>query len=148
MPIPSLNANGHLPAGIHPCNLSEIRSTFGQFTRSDRRCTLFKGLSQYVDELSRIEAAKAIIVNGSFVTGKEEPGDVDILVILKDDFDLSEDLPPYKRNLLNKHYIPAHYEMDFFFGYDGDLSSTEISNLFGKVKGSPGVSKGFLRIDL
>lgn len=77
MPIPALDENGLLPPGLHLAGMSEIEDRFGKST--PRRQELFARLRMFVD-LARHCGALRIFVNGSFVTAKPEPGDVDVVV--------------------------------------------------------------------
>jgi len=48
MPIPALNADGLLPAGVFDCTLPEVRVRFGAFRGSDHRARLFARLEELV----------------------------------------------------------------------------------------------------
>ncbi len=82
MAIPALDDEGFLPLGIYDCTLAEIKDRFGQFRGSDCRPHLFRKLEMFVDEAIRSRLARSLIVNGSFTSGKEQPGDVDLVVVL------------------------------------------------------------------
>jgi hypothetical protein len=96
MAIPDLDAEGLLPEGLHDCTLDEVEERFGQFQRSDRRVRLVAELRKYCAELKDVGIARFIVVDGSFVTAKEEPGDIDILLAVRADADLSQDLRPFE----------------------------------------------------
>ncbi len=73
MPIPVLE-NGLLPPGEHVATLDEVESTFG--SQNDRRQSLMRGL-RLACEMFQNAQVDRIWVDGSFVTDKEEPGDID-----------------------------------------------------------------------
>ena len=74
MPIPDFNAEGRLPAGIHRATLKEVKGRFGG--GSDRRQYLLERL--YAAAKNMIEAGVPHIwIDGSFVTDKTEPNDID-----------------------------------------------------------------------
>ena len=73
MSIPERNPQGLLPPGIHDCTLEEVGQRFGCFQWSDRRPNLYKRLLEYVRELQGAKIAEALLLNGSFVTGKPNP---------------------------------------------------------------------------
>jgi hypothetical protein len=148
LPIPELLPNGILPEGIHECTLEEITARFGRFQATDRRPSLNQGLIRYLDELRQADIGKCLIVNGSFVTQADRPSDIDALLILKDDGDLSGDVPPFKYNAMSRRYIQNHHGLDIHFGFEGNPSAAEIIQLFQEVKGRPGLLKGILRINL
>lgn len=79
MPIPSLRYDGILPPGLYLADLNEIKDRFG--INSPRRKNLFAQLRLFVD-LARHCGALRMLVNGSFVTAKAEPNDVDVVIWL------------------------------------------------------------------
>jgi hypothetical protein len=81
--IPDCNDDGYLPPGIHPAALDEIAFRFGQ--ESELRQVQMESLRCLVD-LARRAGVKRIVVNGSFVTGKLEPNDVDCVLLIGPDF--------------------------------------------------------------
>ena len=83
MPIPKLQDNGFLPPGLYIADLNEIRERFGQ--TSERRRMLFGRLRTFV-ELARYVEALRMFVDGSFVTAKTEPGDVDVVIWVGEKF--------------------------------------------------------------
>jgi hypothetical protein len=86
--LPPLTEEGELPAGVHPASLSEVRSRFG--LGSARRKTLILRLER-IHRVARATGHLArFVVFGSFVTGKPEPQDVDLFLVMTDAFDASE----------------------------------------------------------
>ena len=81
--IPLCNDNGYLPPGIHPATLEEIAARFGQ--ESELRKVEMDSLRWMVD-LAWRAGVQRIVVNGSFVTDKMEPNDVDCVLLIGVDF--------------------------------------------------------------
>jgi hypothetical protein len=81
--IPDCNDVGYLPAGIHPATLDEVATRFGR--GSDLRQAQMESLRWLVD-LARRAGVRRIVVNGSFVTDKLEPNDVDCVLLIGPDF--------------------------------------------------------------
>jgi hypothetical protein len=79
MPIPPFLENGLLPEGLHMSDLAEVEERFGR--SSARRRELFERLILFMD-LARHCGAIKILIDGSFVTAKPEPGDVDVVIRL------------------------------------------------------------------
>ncbi len=77
--IPPFNNDGYLPPGIHPATLEEIAVRFGQ--ESELRQVQMESLGWLVD-LARRAGAERLVVNGSFVTDKLEPNDVDCVILI------------------------------------------------------------------
>jgi len=83
MMIPALNERGYLPPGIHPATLNEIDVRFGR--ESEVRRAQMESLTWLV-ELARRSGVRRIVVNGSFVTDKLEPNDVDCVLLIGPNF--------------------------------------------------------------
>jgi len=77
--IPAFNEAGYLPPGIHPAALVEIAARFGQ--ESELRRVQIESLCWLID-LARRAGVQRIVVNGSFVTDKLEPNDVDCVLLI------------------------------------------------------------------
>jgi len=74
MTIPPFNKAGELPPGEHETSVSRVRKRFG--SSSAQRKELMQGLEDAAENL-RGAGVKKIWINGSFVTNKKEPNDVD-----------------------------------------------------------------------
>ena len=72
--IPQFTAHGLLPQGIHPATLEEVLNRFGG---NDRREQLLAGLIEAL-RLLRAAGCRRVYINGSFVTAKERPNDIDV----------------------------------------------------------------------
>jgi hypothetical protein len=72
--IPEFTASGLLPEGIHPATLDEVQERFGG---NERRRKLLAGLVSAL-LLLRAAGCRRVYINGSFVTAKERPNDVDV----------------------------------------------------------------------
>jgi hypothetical protein len=75
---PLVDDTGYLPPGIHLATLDEIAETFGG--GSPERRELMQSLRWLVDMCKRDDVDR-LIVNGSFVTSKLDPGDVDCVLL-------------------------------------------------------------------
>ena len=74
--IPSCDAaSGNLPPGIHEATWSEILLRYGS---TSHRLRLLAGLQTALDGLRGAGCTRAYL-DGSFVTAKENPDDVDAL---------------------------------------------------------------------
>ncbi len=83
MPIPAFRKDGYLPDGVHSC--SEAEATFRFGTGSRRRRRLAIRVRRWC-ELSRGVAAVKLLLDGSFVTAKVDPDDVDAVLLLPEGF--------------------------------------------------------------
>jgi hypothetical protein len=150
MPIPELNENGLLPEGIHDCTLDEIGARFGRFQTTDRRVRLFEKLRALVEEERQAGLAVELIVDGSFVTDKPEPGDIDLVIVLPADFDLSVELPPFKYNAISKRQLRRHFPFDVFVVRERAQEHEKRVQYFQQVKDDETLEKrkGLLGIKL
>src|SRR5436190_17326429 len=82
MPIPEFGDDGLLPAGIHDATADEVVTRYG--SQNDRRRILTSRLLRWI-ELGRIVGASRLLVAGSYVTAKDHPGDVDVVMALPGD---------------------------------------------------------------
>jgi hypothetical protein len=71
--IPTPNALGELPPGIHTATLAEVETVFAT---TPRRRRLFEGLRRAVQNLQAAGVCR-VFIDGSFVTTKADPNDVD-----------------------------------------------------------------------
>src|SRR5205823_4511237 len=85
------NEDGNLPPGIHPATIEEIAERFGH--GSPLRRIEMRELTEYVTWAKRA-AARRLLLNGSFVTSKKSPNDVD-LVLLPSESTISD--PEFRR---------------------------------------------------
>ncbi len=81
--IPDFRDDGYLPEGLHLATEAEVTFRFG--TATARRKRLALRLRRWI-ELARAVTARRLFVDGSFVTSKSEPNDVDAVIWIPDDF--------------------------------------------------------------
>ena len=85
MPLPPFNEVGDMPEGVHLASFAEVVARFGGGTEQRREVTArldrIRQLATSTDSLDRL------IVFGSFITAKATPNDVDVVLVMKDDFD-------------------------------------------------------------
>ena len=72
--IPPFDPSGWLPPGIHPATLAEIDERFGH--SSEIRRAQMESVRWMLD-LARRADVQRVVLNGSFVTDRIEPNDVD-----------------------------------------------------------------------
>ena len=76
--IPDFDERGYLPAGVHLASLDEIDARFGR--QSEVRQVQMESL-RWLVELARRAGVRRLIINGSFVTKRLEPNDVDCVLL-------------------------------------------------------------------
>ncbi len=81
--IPDFRDDGYLPEGLYVSTEADVTFRFGSSTPRRRRLIL--RLRRWL-ELTRLTHARRFLVDGSFITSKTEPNDIDAVVLLADDF--------------------------------------------------------------
>ena len=150
--IPPLE-DGVLPKGIHECTFEELERAFGQFQRSDRRINLIAKLKAYLDEARNSGLVIAAIIDGSFVTIKDEPEDIDLIVVLKPDVPW-DSLRPFEYNAVSKRMIKQMYRFDAYVYVEGSELYQKMLEFFMRVNAekhhgfTERTRKGVLRVQL
>jgi hypothetical protein len=152
MPIPNVDEHGLLPNAIHDCTIEEIGERFGndRWVNDKLRCCrseLYAKFCEYATEVRRLGFVQAILVDGSFVTDKAEPGDIDLALVLPASHDFGQDLRPFEYNLVSKRVVKQRrFPFDLFVVAEGSTGYDTVVKLFHDVKNRPGMFKGFLRV--
>lgn len=81
--IPDFRDDGYLPEGLYAATEADVTFRFGSSTPRRRRLIL--RLRRWL-ELTQLTHARRFLVDGSFVTAKTEPNDIDAVILLADDF--------------------------------------------------------------
>src|SRR5262245_11613190 len=87
MALPAFNEEGDLPPGVHRATLAEILERFGQ--GSVQRRAVADRLNRVYQLVTSTGQLARFVVFGSFVTAKDDPNDVDIILLMEDTFDLA-----------------------------------------------------------
>ena len=77
-------------------------------------------LKQYLAAAKRSGIVKAVIIDGSYTTNKDEPEDIDVIAVLSDEFDWTQELRPYQANVIDKAAVRRDYRFDGFAYRDGE----------------------------
>ena len=91
---------------------------------------------------------EAVLVDGSLVTAKPDPSDIDLVLVVAANHDFSADLPPAQYNLLAQQRVHRRFGFDIVVVKDGSENLEQAIAFFQQVKQRPGVKKGILRIKL
>jgi hypothetical protein len=90
MPLPDFNEFGDLPEGIHPASLAEVVARFGSGT--PQRVAVTDRLRRIYQLVAATGYLDRLVVFGSYVSDVNEPNDVDVILVMRNDF-RSEDCP-------------------------------------------------------
>jgi hypothetical protein len=87
MALPEFNKQGDLPEGLHKATLAEILERFGQGSGERQEATaVLQRIYQLVTATGKLER---FVIFGSYITAKPEPQDVDVVLVMKDDFSMA-----------------------------------------------------------
>ena len=88
MPLPNFDEAGDLPAGIYRVSLKELLARFG--SGSTQREEVTTRLTRVYELATGTGKLQHFIVFGSYITDKPEPNDVDVVLVMRDDFVLAQ----------------------------------------------------------
>jgi predicted nucleotidyltransferase len=135
--LPDFTPWGDLPVGVHVTRWEEFSLRFGAST--PRRMWLLSRLKAVLSIAARTGKLRRVFVWGSFVTSKASPKDVDLLLILDEDFEV-EDLPSADQAVFDPVRARLLFESDVFWArasignetLDVWLDTYQISRTFRK----------------
>lgn len=87
MALPEFNNLGDLPEGLHKATLIEVLDRFGRGSPARRDITLI--FERVYERANATGKLMRFMIFGSYVTSKQDPNDVDLVLVMKDDFSLS-----------------------------------------------------------
>lgn len=85
MPLPEMTDYGELPLGVHPASMKETRARFG--SGHPQRIAVGERLDRIYQLAASTGHVARFVVYSSFVTDKPQPNDVDVFLVMDDDFD-------------------------------------------------------------
>lgn len=148
MPIPAFTSHGLLPPGLHDCSLPELQARFGVFQVSDRRPRLFNRLAEFVSACRRSSLFEMLLIDGSFVTSKAAPNDVDLLAVLRPGHDFERDLPMSEYAMVSRALLRRRFGFDVVVAEPDSEQYQSYVDFFSQVRGAAELRKGLLRLRL
>jgi hypothetical protein len=110
--LPELTDAGELPPGVHLAGWQEFQSRFGG--SSPRRVWLAGRLRALLELAATDEKLRRVFIWGSFVTAKPSPRDLDILLIMDEDFEVDGIAAP-ARAVFDSVRAKLLFESDVFW---------------------------------
>ncbi|MDQ3131609.1 MAG: hypothetical protein M3Q99_12720 [Acidobacteriota bacterium] len=144
--LPNYDENEFLPEGVWDCSLEELQTCFAAFRRSDRRLKFFAELEKFLAEIIKTNWVKEIIIDGSFVTEKEEPNDIDIILALHKST-ANIETPFWIENTLDRTRLAKKYKFDVMVVLDQSRKYQVNLDFFQQVRQSD-LRKGVVRLTL
>jgi hypothetical protein len=112
MNLPAFNADGNLPPGVYRTGMPSVLLRFG--TGTPQRQRIGANLNQIHELAKSTNSLDRIIIFGSFVTAKDHPNDVDVILIMKDEFRL-EACPPTAAPLFDHAAAEREFSASVFW---------------------------------
>jgi hypothetical protein len=141
--IPPFRPDGYLPDGVHACSEAEAVFRFGG--GSKRRHRLVVRLRRWL-ELSRQVGAQRFLLDGSFVTAKKKPDDVDAVVLLAQGF--SERVERGEEPALELEDMLLTRQPEELFAAEDDADWLAWVEFFSQTREPDGRHKGLVEIQL
>lgn len=114
----NFDVNGNLEAGIHDITMEELQDIFvNSFPSSNTRPVIFSGYYSHDSHLKELNITIEKFVDGSYVTKKNDPRDIDFLCIadaLEVD-NLPDDKKHLLSNLIDNECCKNAYMCDVYF---------------------------------
>lgn len=127
-----------LPGGFHPFTLQDLHQlTVNDFPESRRRSELFAALSVYLELLSSTGLKADVWVDGSYMSKKQEPDDIDMVVAYDPDSarSIPQSIRPALANLLDTNFVAARFNLHLFRVSQRDEEGIAYwSRLFGTMR--------------
>ena len=91
---------------------------------------------------------QGLLIDGSFVTAKSDPNDIDLVIVLPLARDVGADLRPAQYALVSKKSVQKRYGFDIVAVRENTLEYDEAVAFFQQVRGQSALRKGVLRLAL
>jgi len=141
--IPAFRPDGYLPEGLHLASAAEATFRFG--SSSPRRRRLALQLRRWI-ELARRVRAQRLLVDGSFVTAKPLPNDVDAVILLPEDFPQQVERGVDAALELEQMLLTRRPEE--IFAAEDEADWNEWVEFFSRTRETDGRRKGLVEIEL
>ncbi len=144
--IPQFTDEGLLPPGVHQTGLEELKEKMGW---SRKRRELLEGLEEALELMAACRATRAYL-DGSFVTDKDRPNDIDGCYDLAEDVtveDLKRLAPIFPPSPSNRVEARRRFGVDFFPAAVTELGSGQPFLRFFQTD-REGRERGVLSVEL
>ena len=112
MDLPEMTDSGELPLGVHPASLQDTLARFS--TGHAQRIAVGERLGRVYQVASSTGHLARFVVYGSFVTDKPQPNDIDVFMVMDDEFD-GDKLEGESTLLFDHAAADAHFGASVFW---------------------------------
>src|SRR5262245_2861202 len=141
--IPDFRPDGYLPEGVYVAPGPDVTFRFGSSSRRRRRLAL--RLRRWI-KLAREVVATRLLIDGSFVTAKPDPHDIDAVILLPADFERRIDAGQEAALELEQMLLTRHPEE--LFAAEDEADWNEWVAFFSRTRETDGRRKGLVEIAL
>jgi hypothetical protein len=141
--IPAFRSDGYLPEGVYSCSEAEATFRFGAGSRRRKRLVL--RLRRWIELSKQIKATK-LLLDGSFITAKTDPADVDAVLFVPADFN-QRVVRGEEAAVLLEEMITSRRPEELFAAED-EADWQEWIEFFSRTREVDGRRKGLVEIPL
>jgi hypothetical protein len=141
--IPEFRDDGYLPEGLFLASEAEVTFCFGKSSR--RRRFLVHRVRRWV-ELARQIQAPRLFIDGSFITAKPDPHDVDAVIFLPADF--ADLLAEGMESALELQEMLLTRRPEELFAAEDHLDWNDWLEFFSRTREADGRRKGLVEVAL
>ena len=141
--IPPFSVDGYLPEGLYLATETQVAFRFG--TLNNRRRRLILRVRRWV-LLARQVGAVRLLIDGSFVTAKDEPNDIDAEVLLPPNFEQQIERGIEAALELEEMLLTRRPEE--IFAAEDEIDWNEWVEFFSRTRENDGSRKGIVEIEL
>ena len=141
--IPPFRSDGYLPEGLYVASEAEVTFRFG--ASSPRRRRLALRLRRLI-ELVRQVGGQRLLLDGSFVTAKEQPNDIDAVILLPADFE--QQVEQGVESALELEEMLLTRRPEEIFAAEDEADWNDWVEFFSRTREADGRRKGLVEIEL
>jgi hypothetical protein len=141
--IPRFRSDGYLLEGLYLASLAEVTFRFGASSRRRRRLTL--RLRRWVESARQV-GAQRLLADGSFVTAKQEPNDIDAVILLPSDFE--QQIEEGVESALELEEMLLTRQPEEIFAAEDETGWTDWVDVFSRTREADRRRKGLVEIEI
>jgi len=141
--IPAFRPDGYLPEALHQTTDAEATFRFGSTTSRRRRLIL--RLRRWL-VLARNIGARRLLVDGSFVTAKPEPDDIDAVILLPVNF--AAQVEQGHESAIELEQMLLTRRPEELFAAEDESDWNDWFEFFSRTRETDGRRKGLVEIQL
>lgn len=119
--------NGYLTPGIHSYTISNFEKQFiDHFPSSRTRKKLYINFKKWLRKVSKIQTPRFIWLDGSYITEKSNPNDIDLVIFYRPE-QIKSEKEAQKINIL-VHHTSRAYGCDAYVAFDLEHLPQDVAN--------------------